>query len=102
VGRKIDQSSAGSAQALSQQRQVVWVMPSEVVNEHVRRRENRTEKPEDERRHENRADENDGKDRQWRAHHESEEDDSRHLDAVQGITGCDGGERRVLFDRLGR
>ena len=76
--------------------------PAEVVDEQVRRREDRGEQPEDERR--SRAsgdDDEDDEDRQRRAHQEPDEHDGRDLDAAERAGGRLACEQGVLLELLG-
>ena len=100
VRREIDQRPAGPAEAMPQQRHVVMV-PAEMVDEQVRRRDDREEEPEDERDQRDGNDDDDGEDRQRRAHQEPEEHEGRDLDAAERAgsdLACDQG---VLFEAVG-
>src|SRR3954451_25377492 len=62
VRREVHERSGGTAEAMRQQRQVGPMRAAEVVDEQVRRRENRNDEPEDECDHEQRGDDHDGED----------------------------------------
>ena len=101
VRREIDERAGGLAEAMLQQRQVACMVPAEVVEKQVRRREDGSEKPEDERHHEEGDDYDEDKDRQRRAHQEPDEHDGRHLDRTERTSGRDGRQRGVLLKLLG-
>lgn len=102
VRRQIDERSGGPTEALRQQWQVVTPMVApEVVDEQVRRRDDCGEEPESERQNGEWSDDDEGKDRQRRAHQETDEKDGRHLDAAECTNGSAGCQRGVLLEFLG-
>ena len=78
------------------------MVSAEVVDEQVRRREDREEEPEDEREHEDRDDDEEDEDRQRRAHQEPDEHDGRHLDGAEPVSDYDARQRGLLLEHLGR
>jgi hypothetical protein len=86
---------------MRQQRSVVSVLPAEVVDQEVRRREHGREESEDERRHEEGDDHEDDEDRQRRAHQQSDEHDGRHLGAAEGRSGSESCQRGVVLELVG-
>jgi hypothetical protein len=98
---KIDERSTSSPEAVRQQRQMVSIMSTEVVDEQVWRRQDGPDEPEDERRHEQRRDDEEREDRQRRAEEEPDEHDGRHLDGAQPAGNDFAGYYSVLFEPLG-
>jgi hypothetical protein len=87
--------------AMREQRQVTFMVPAEVVDEQVWRREDRDEEPDDERHDEERDDEDEREDRQRRAYQEPNEHGADDLDCPQCVGGCDSYQRRVFLEDLG-
>jgi hypothetical protein len=102
VRQEIDERSPGSADAVRQQRRVPPVMATEMVDQQVWRGDDRSDEPDDERRHQERHDDHDDEDRQRRTHKESEEHHAHHLDGAERLAGCQDCERGVLLERLAR
>ncbi len=77
------------------------IASAEVVDEQVRRRQDRGEEPEDEPRHEDGDDDEEDEDRQRRADQESDQDHACDFDAAEGLGGGETGQRGVLLELLG-
>jgi hypothetical protein len=83
VRRKIEDRSAGHAEAVRQQRRVASMVAAQVLDEQVRHREDRGEEGDDESDCQKRDDDDDSEDRQRRDHEEREEHDGRHVDGAE-------------------
>jgi hypothetical protein len=79
VWRELEQRSAGLAEPVREQRQVASGMPAEVLDERVRRRDRRTDEPENDRGDQQGHGNDDDEDRQRRAREEPEEHDFPRL-----------------------
>ena len=100
-GRRSSGRSAGVADALRQQGSVASVVPAEVVDQQVGRRDHGDDEPDDEGRDEQRADDEEREDRERWAHEESDEDQETHLADAERVADGDGRHGGLVLELLG-
>ena len=97
--REIDEGSPGMQQAMSEKPQVASTVSAEGLDKQVWRADDRNQQPDGDRNHDRGDDDDEGEDRQRRAHQEPDENDGCNLDDPERSRDADG---CVLLTSFGR